>query len=237
MTVATCLAAQWGYAVKDFTPADFAWLNECEISLELSSRRLWMCRSGLREGYRLANLKEKGMNRIIPSLCTFLALFLCQMPASGRAADGQRDLASETLAIFSAKCATCHGPNLVKPEGRFGYILDLTRIAGNREMIVPSFPGESELWELVRRDEMPPEESPTGALSAAEKEVIRAWIAAGTPAPFLAPMVPMTPDRSLASQLPAIEKSKDSHSCNPRVNRIWGGFRHSRRAFRRPVKS
>src|SRR5207248_2922272 len=38
-----------------------------------------------------------------------------------------------------------------------------------------------ELWVLVQRDEMPPADSPQGALTAAQKEVIRAWIAAGTP--------------------------------------------------------
>src|SRR5262249_13935964 len=33
----------------------------------------------------------------------------------------------------------------------------------------------------VRRDEMPPADSPTGPLSPAQKDVIRAWIAAGAP--------------------------------------------------------
>jgi len=49
-------------------------------------------------------------------------------------------------------------------------------------MVVPSFPEESELWELIRRGEMPPEESPTGPLSSVDKETIHAWIAAGAPA-------------------------------------------------------
>ena len=104
------------------------------------------------------------------------------LPAAASASAGQRDLASETLAIFSAKCAGCHGPNLAKPKGRFGYVLDLARVAANREMVVPSFPDESELWELVNHGEMPPEDSPTGPLSQEEKDVIRAWIAAGAPA-------------------------------------------------------
>jgi mono/diheme cytochrome c family protein/uncharacterized membrane protein len=97
------------------------------------------------------------------------------------AADAPRDLASETRAIFSAKCTNCHGPNLAKPKGRFGYVLDLARVAANREMIVPSAPEESELWDLVSHNEMPPPDSPTGPLSAAQKEVIRSWIAAGAP--------------------------------------------------------
>jgi mono/diheme cytochrome c family protein/uncharacterized membrane protein len=97
------------------------------------------------------------------------------------AAQDQEDLATDVRAVFSAKCAGCHGPNLAKPKGRFGYVLDLERVAGNREMVVPSSPDESELWDLVRRDEMPPADSPAGSLSAKQKEVIRAWIAAGAP--------------------------------------------------------
>jgi hypothetical protein len=92
------------------------------------------------------------------------------------------DLAAEVKTVFAAKCAACHGPDLAKPKGRFGYVLDLARVAGNREMVVPSAPDESELWELVRRGEMPPADSPAGPLSAAQKQAIRAWIAAGAPA-------------------------------------------------------
>src|SRR5262249_18287321 len=75
----------------------------------------------------------------------------------------------------------CHGSNLARPKGRFGYVLDLARVAGNREMVIPSAPDESEMWELVRRGEMPPEDSPAGPLTADQKETIRAWIAAGAP--------------------------------------------------------
>src|SRR5262249_53959452 len=89
----------------------------------------------------------------------------------------QQDLATATLATFRAKCAGCHGPDLSKPKGRFGYVLDLARVRSNREMVVPGAPEESELWDLVNRGEMPPPDSPTGPLSATQKDVIRAWIA------------------------------------------------------------
>jgi uncharacterized membrane protein/mono/diheme cytochrome c family protein len=119
------------------------------------------------------------MIRCIAVSCTLI--IIPQFAGSILADD--RDLASETRAIFSAKCANCHGPDLPKPKGRFGYVLDLARVARNREMIVPAVPEESELWELVSKDEMPPADSPTGPLSLAQKETIRAWIAAGASAP------------------------------------------------------
>ncbi len=101
--------------------------------------------------------------------------------ANAQPAPPVEDVGTRVLGIFAAKCAGCHGPDLAKPKGRFGYVLDLRRIAANPELVVPSRPTESELWELVRRDEMPPADAPHGALTSAQKEVIRAWIAAGAP--------------------------------------------------------
>lgn len=89
--------------------------------------------------------------------------------------------ADQARATFKAKCAGCHGPDLQKPKGRFGYVLDLGKIAANREMVVPGRPEQSELWELVEHNEMPPEDSPHGSLTPAQKETIRNWIAAGAP--------------------------------------------------------
>src|SRR5438093_4194145 len=113
----------------------------------------------------------------------FLALGALAVSLSWPGAAPARDLAAEVRSVFAAKCAGCHGPDLAKPKGRFGYVLDLARVANNREMVVPGAPDESELWELVRRGEMPPDDSPTGPLTADQKETIRAWIAAGAPAP------------------------------------------------------
>ncbi len=96
-------------------------------------------------------------------------------------AQSMRDLGGEVRGIFAAKCAGCHGPDLAKPKGRFGYVLDLRRVAENPEMVIPLRPTESELWVLVQRDEMPPADSPHGALTLEQKEVIREWIAAGAP--------------------------------------------------------
>jgi uncharacterized membrane protein len=124
------------------------------------------------------------MNWRISRLIFVLVAAVCQ-PRSVCAADnapsGQRDLGLEVRGVFAAKCTACHGSNLAKPKGRFGYVLDLARVAGNPEMVVPFRPAESELWELVKRGEMPPADAPAGALTAQQKEVIRDWIAAGAP--------------------------------------------------------
>lgn len=99
-----------------------------------------------------------------------------------------RAIAERARGVFAAKCAACHGPDLENPRGRFGYVLDLKRLAGNPELVVPHRPDESELWALVEHDEMPPPDSPRGPLAPEQKEILRSWIAAGAPdAPPIAP--------------------------------------------------
>jgi uncharacterized membrane protein len=109
--------------------------------------------------------------------------------------------------VFAAKCAACHGPELPKPKGRFGYVLDLARVAGNREMVVPFVPDESELWELVRRGEMPPDDSPSGPLTAGQKETIRAWIAAGASAVASVPTIDLRPSERQGQENPREESA------------------------------
>jgi mono/diheme cytochrome c family protein/uncharacterized membrane protein len=86
---------------------------------------------------------------------------------------------AEVRGVFADKCSGCHGADLVKPRGRFGYVLDLRRIAENPEMVTPSRPDESELWLLIKNGEMPPPDSPRGPLSDAQRNIIRTWIAEG----------------------------------------------------------
>jgi uncharacterized membrane protein/mono/diheme cytochrome c family protein len=94
---------------------------------------------------------------------------------------GELDLPSQVRTIFSVKCAECHGAELSRPRGSFGYVTDLKRVANNPALVVPFQPAQSELWNLIRDDEMPPADAGAGTLSAEEKEVIRAWIEAGAP--------------------------------------------------------
>jgi mono/diheme cytochrome c family protein len=113
-------------------------------------------------------------------------------PGPARAAspeEGQK-LAAEVRAVFAARCARCHGPDVARPKGRFGYVLDLKRLAGDPEKVVPGRPDESELWSLVSNGDMPPSSSPTGPLSEKQKEVVRAWIAAGAPSGEAAAVAP-----------------------------------------------
>jgi uncharacterized membrane protein len=117
------------------------------------------------------------------SVAVSVAVFASWKPALARAQSSgpARDLGSEVRVLFANKCAGCHGADLVKPKGRFGYVLDLRRVAENPEMVIPRSPSESDLWILVERGEMPPEESPHGPLTPAQKEIVREWIAAGAP--------------------------------------------------------
>src|SRR5262245_23372132 len=101
--------------------------------------------------------------------------------ASAQPTSPDRDIGTEVRAVFAAKCAACHGPDLAKPKGRFGYVLDLQRVAKNPEMVIPGQPTESELWILVQRGEMPPPDSPRGSLTREQKEIIREWIFSGAP--------------------------------------------------------
>jgi mono/diheme cytochrome c family protein len=125
------------------------------------------------------------MNRNGLILLSVLGMSICQ-PGAGRADSSPRadsDVASEARRVFEVRCTHCHGAQLVKPKGGFGYILDLPRVASNPEIVVPFRPDESRLWELVQSGEMPPPDSPTGTLTAAQKETIRQWIASGAPSP------------------------------------------------------
>jgi uncharacterized membrane protein/mono/diheme cytochrome c family protein len=139
------------------------------------------------------------MNRI-----RFVALVAVFVFRPGTAAG---DSAAEVRTVFAARCAACHGPDLAKPKGRFGYVLDLARVAGDREKIIRGAPEESELWELVRRGEMPPEDSPTGPLTADQKETVRAWIAAGASVPASDNAVTVSPPDTTPSGTPDLTRT------------------------------
>jgi mono/diheme cytochrome c family protein/uncharacterized membrane protein len=135
-----------------------------------------------------------------------IVILICLAVAAGGPVAGAeppgRDLGPEVRGVFATKCAGCHGPDLPKPKGRFGYVLDLRRVADNPVMVIPGRPDESELWAMVRHGDMPPADSPRGPLTAAEKETIRAWIAAGAPDVVGAAAAPPGPASEFATSSP-----------------------------------
>ncbi len=83
--------------------------------------------------------------------------------------------AAEFDALLKSRCVRCHGPN--QPQAG----LDLSTVAGlarggeNGVIVVGSSLEKSVLWQRISADEMPPKQP----LPAAEKEILRKWIAAG----------------------------------------------------------
>ncbi|MDB5309019.1 MAG: hypothetical protein JWO38_3221 [Gemmataceae bacterium] len=159
-------------------------------------------------------------NAAIVGLSVAAALWPGRVSAQAQAAPSGAELGAQVRGVFAAKCAACHGPDLPKPKGRFGYVLDLRRVAGNPEMVIPSRPDESELWTLIRRDEMPPADSPHGPLTRAEKDLVRAWIAAG--APDAGPAAPG--DSQPSAQLEASPDAPAGAAVLPRGLRWLGKF-------------
>jgi uncharacterized membrane protein/mono/diheme cytochrome c family protein len=92
-----------------------------------------------------------------------------------------RKLAGEVATIFEEKCADCHGSHLPKPKGKFGYILDLKRVADNPKYIVRGDPKESEIYQLIKNDEMPGEDADVPPLTQEEKKIVERWVLAGAP--------------------------------------------------------
>jgi len=86
-------------------------------------------------------------------------------------------LAGDVLPLVKTHCVKCHGPT--KREGG----LDLSTPGGwarggeSGEIVAQSAPQASLLWQRIDAEEMPPDEP----LPAEERQLIRAWIAAGAP--------------------------------------------------------
>src|ERR1017187_5802237 len=93
-----------------------------------------------------------------------------------------KELPSRVRSIFVAKCSECHGRGLSRPRAAL-YLHELGPLAANPEWVVPHEPEKSYLWTLIRDDDMPAKGAKAGPLNGQEKEIIRAWIAAGAPVP------------------------------------------------------
>src|SRR3979409_256910 len=111
-------------------------------------------------------------------------LLLCLAAAGVRAAEPSQEgirLAGRVHEIFEAKCLDCHGPELPRPKGKFGYVLDLKRMAENPDYIERGQPEKSELYKLVFNDQIPGEDANVPPLTKDEKAIVRNWIELGAP--------------------------------------------------------
>ena len=118
----------------------------------------------------------------LPALCCLLALAVTARPARAAGApEANEKLAAQALAIFGEKCFSCHTTAAKPKPKKFDYMNNLARLAANPKFIVPGDPAKSELYQQIVNDEMPPEDEDIPPLSPPQKEIVRAWIAAGAP--------------------------------------------------------
>jgi hypothetical protein len=108
------------------------------------------------------------------------ALLTIALSPTVRGADCSFD--DDIAPLLARHCLGCHNPSDKKGG------LDLTRAEGlaaggdSGPALLPGNVGESFLWQRVEADEMPPSRKPperSAGLTAAEKDLLRQWIAAG----------------------------------------------------------
>ena len=120
------------------------------------------------------------MGRIFRTILLLLAFATHAAPAAD-APSREGRLAQTVHDIFAAKCVDCHGAELTRPKGKFGYVLDLKRVAANPDYVVPGDSEASELYQLVLNNEMPGEDADVPALTEAELDAVKEWIDDGAP--------------------------------------------------------
>ena len=164
--------------------------------------------------------------------CPLIGLMICTLCASAGFAAGAKspsaDLGSAVREIFAVKCVQCHAASLPRPKGKFGYVLDLPRIAANPRLVVRSDAAHSELWKKIDEGDMPPDDAKAGPLTDAQKLTIRAWIDAGAPAPALALAAPQMVLASADSEREQ-PRASDSQEQGPSISRRllrWLGKLH-----------
>lgn len=120
--------------------------------------------------------------RFLLTFTLALVLAACGCAAAATDPEGVK-LAGRVREIFEAKCLDCHGPELPRPKGKFGYVLDLKRVAAKTDWVDRGHPEKSELYVMVRDDDMPGEDANVAPLTKDEKETVRRWIELGAPEP------------------------------------------------------
>ncbi len=135
-------------------------------------------------------------------LALLLSLAVLRVEGAEPSAEGTK-LAGRVREIFEAKCLDCHGPELPRPKGKFGYVLDLKRVAANPDYVIPGDPEKSEIYKMVFDDEMPGEDANVPPLTADEKEIVKRWIELDAPpAPATAERTTLPPPAETPPVMP-----------------------------------
>jgi hypothetical protein len=98
------------------------------------------------------------------------------------------DFSHHVAPLLKNRCVRCHGPAVMKANLNLAVPAGVARGGESGKAIVPGEPEASLLWQRVASDEMPEDEP----LPADEKDLLRRWIAAGSPG--LPKNVPDKPD-------------------------------------------
>ncbi len=166
---------------------------------------------------------------LLPALaCMLFGGLLSAAPLAPEGEAQSKEALLVTAAVFEffeAKCNDCHGAQLAKPKGKFGYTMDLKRVAGNEEYVVPGEPDKSELYRLVNEDEMPGKDSEHGVANAAEKLALRQWIQLGAPSALPASLAAWQTEL-LNAHAPEPEKPKVGRTFFQHVS-VWLGSFHA----------
>ncbi|HEY1859761.1 MAG TPA: c-type cytochrome domain-containing protein [Gemmataceae bacterium] len=99
------------------------------------------------------------------------------LPVIAHAADADAQ-AAKAQSVLRANCFGCHGQDGTA-KGGFDYVLDRTKLVAQGK-VTPGQPEESELYQRVRDNEMPPsgvKQRP----SMEERALLKKWIEAGAP--------------------------------------------------------
>lgn len=147
---------------------------------------------------------------------------LCLATSLGAGAQTQdpilgRAVAREVKDLFQATCTECHGAELAKPKGKFGYVMDLERVAANPDFVTRGDPEGSPLYVMIRDNEMPGEDSKAGNFNDQQKELVKLWIALGAPSPD-------APTAGASAPRPSGATTKPSEGAGQRTLRWLGQF-------------
>ncbi len=119
------------------------------------------------------------LGKSLAGLALVVAIF-CVVPPCVDAADpltaGQQRFEKEVAPLLIAKCLGCHSGSEIK--GGLDLSLRDKILKGGESgtpALVPGQPEKSPLWQRIEADEMPPKYP----LSAAEKALIKSWVASG----------------------------------------------------------